>query len=71
MDWPAIVRARLPGITGDGARDEEIVEELAQHLARRYEEARGEGAGDEDVGQGVRLTRPASASWERSRSRAC
>jgi len=46
MDWVALVRGRLPNITGDGARDEEIVEELAQHLAQRYEEARMGGAAD-------------------------
>jgi putative ABC transport system permease protein len=49
MDWRAIVRARLPEITGDGARDEEIVEELAQHLAQLFEDARGAGANDEEA----------------------
>jgi putative ABC transport system permease protein len=45
MDWAALVRERLVAITGDPARDEEIVEELAQHLAQRYDEARAAGAG--------------------------
>jgi predicted permease len=44
MDWHAYVRERLPEITGDAARDEEIVEELAQHVAQRYEEASASGA---------------------------
>jgi putative ABC transport system permease protein len=49
MDWTALVRARLPEITGDGARDGEIVEELAQHLAQRFEEARAGGATGEEA----------------------
>ena len=44
MNWHAYVRERLPEITGDAARDEEIVEEIAQHLAQRYDEARAAGA---------------------------
>jgi len=44
VDWHAYVRERLPEITGDAARDEEIVEEIAQHVAQRYTEARGAGA---------------------------
>jgi putative ABC transport system permease protein len=49
MDWASLVRDRLPAITGDGARDEEIVEELGQHLAQRYEEARGRGASEQEA----------------------
>jgi putative ABC transport system permease protein len=44
MQWHDYVRERLSDITGDAARDEEIVEELAQHLAQRYDEARQAGA---------------------------
>ena len=42
-DWHGIVRAALDRITGDPAQDEDIVEELAQHLAQRFDEhvARG------------------------------
>ena len=39
MDWHDYVRTRLPDITGDPARDDEIVEELAQHLALRFARA--------------------------------
>jgi putative ABC transport system permease protein len=44
MQWRDHVRDRLSEITGDAARDEEIIEELAQHLAQRYDEARAAGA---------------------------
>ena len=37
-DWRALVRERLTSITGDPAHDEDIVEELAQHLALRFDE---------------------------------
>jgi putative ABC transport system permease protein len=42
-DWRAIIRTALDRITGDPAHDEDIVEELAQHLAQRFDEhlARG------------------------------
>jgi putative ABC transport system permease protein len=43
MDWHAVVRTHLAEITGDAARDEEIVEELAQYLAQRVDEARDTG----------------------------
>jgi predicted nucleic acid-binding Zn-ribbon protein len=36
----------VTAITGDHARGEEIVDELAQHLAQRYEESRAAGATD-------------------------
>lgn len=44
MDWRAYVRRQLREITGDPARDADIVEELAQHLAARYYELRAGGA---------------------------
>jgi putative ABC transport system permease protein len=42
-DWRALVRAALDEITGDPAHDQDIVEELSQHLAQRFDEhvARG------------------------------
>ena len=47
IDWLGIVRTHLPVVTGDAARDEDIAEELAQHLALRFDEARRAGAGEE------------------------
>ena len=44
MDWRAFVRQQLREITGDPARDADIVEELAQHLAARFDEFRAAGA---------------------------
>jgi hypothetical protein len=38
MDWHAWVRSQLPDITGDAARDRDIVDEIAQDLAEGYEE---------------------------------
>ena len=43
MDWRTFVRAHLSEITGNPARDEEIVEELAQYAALRVEDARTAG----------------------------
>jgi hypothetical protein len=42
-DWRALVRETLDRITGDPARDEEIIEEVAQDLAQRFDDyvARG------------------------------
>ncbi|HSA57404.1 MAG TPA: ABC transporter permease [Gemmatimonadaceae bacterium] len=42
-DWRRLVRETLGGATGNGAHDEEIVEELTQHLAQRYDEALARG----------------------------
>lgn len=41
IDWRAVVRNELggPAITRDAASDEDIVEELAQHVAQRYDDA--------------------------------
>jgi putative ABC transport system permease protein len=49
MDWTQLIHERLSVIAGDRARDEEIVEELAQHLAQRYDEARAGGASHEQA----------------------
>jgi putative ABC transport system permease protein len=37
-DWRRIVRDALPQLTGDGARDALIVDELAEHVAQRYDD---------------------------------
>jgi len=58
MNWHEYVRTQLADITGDAARDEEIIEELAQHLAEQYEEARASGAAHaEALEQAMRETR--------------
>jgi putative ABC transport system permease protein len=44
MNWHVYVRSQFREITGDPARDEDIVEELAQHLAERYEDLRRTGS---------------------------
>lgn len=52
--WRELVRARLSSLTGDGALDEDIVEELAQHLALRYGEHLGRGMPAREAEQLVR-----------------
>lgn len=52
--WRELVRARLSSITGDGALDEDIVEELAQHLALRHGELVGRGISPREAEQLVR-----------------
>ncbi|HYL78233.1 MAG TPA: ABC transporter permease [Bryobacteraceae bacterium] len=42
-DWKQIVRERLDGLKLDGAREIEIVDELAQHLEDRYDALRAAG----------------------------
>jgi putative ABC transport system permease protein len=42
-DWKAIVRERLAGLGLRGAREAEIIEELAQDLEERYSELRAQG----------------------------
>jgi putative ABC transport system permease protein len=44
-----VVRRELASITGDPARDEEIVDELAQHLALRLDELRRAGTSEEEA----------------------
>ena len=44
IDWRAYVRGQLPEITGDSARDLDIIEELAQHLDQLFTERRTSGA---------------------------
>ncbi len=45
-DWKHIIRERLLGVKLDGARESEIVDELAQHLDDRYEALRSSGASE-------------------------
>src|SRR5687768_7939256 len=47
--WHNYIRQQLAEITGDPARDEEIIEELAQHMTVRFEELRGRGATDAEA----------------------
>ena len=49
MDWRAHVRQQLRDLTGDPSRDADIVEELAQHLAARFDEFRASGATEQDA----------------------
>src|SRR5579863_2910644 len=44
IDWKQYVRARLPALGLSGAREQEIVEELAQQLDEAYSEALTRGA---------------------------
>jgi putative ABC transport system permease protein len=53
MDWRQVVRDELKALTGDAAHDAEIVDELADDLAQRFEERRGE-ASPRDVRDYVR-----------------
>ena len=46
--WHTAVRQRLARL-GGGAPDESLVEELALHLSQAYEEARDDGASDEEA----------------------
>ena len=47
-DWSAIVRERLARLTPSAA-DDDLVEELATHLAQAYEEARDDGRQDQEA----------------------
>jgi predicted permease len=49
MDWLTYVRRNLHEITGDAARDADIVEELAQHLASRFDELRASGVPENEA----------------------
>ena len=48
-DWKAVVRERLAGLNLNGAREAEIVEELAQDLEDRYSELRARGASEAEA----------------------
>jgi putative ABC transport system permease protein len=49
MDWRDYVRQQLREITGNPARDADIIEELAQHLAFRFDEICGTGATEQEA----------------------
>jgi putative ABC transport system permease protein len=48
-DWKEHVRRSLPAVPGRRARKEEVVEEVAQHLANRYEDALARGASEKEA----------------------
>jgi hypothetical protein len=48
-EWKQIVRERLQGLKLDGARESEIVDELAQHLEDRYDSLRSAGASESEA----------------------
>jgi putative ABC transport system permease protein len=50
-DWKQIVRERLQGSKLDGARESEIVDELAEHLEDRYNALRSAGAPESEARQ--------------------
>jgi predicted permease len=50
-DWRAYVRAQLPPLKLEPARELEVVEELAAHLAAAYEEALAAGANEAEAEQ--------------------
>jgi predicted permease len=49
MNWHEFVRSQLGEITGDAARDADIVDELAQHLASRFDQLLGEGVAEQEA----------------------
>jgi len=48
-DWKQAIRERLQGVNLAGARESEIVDELAQHLEDRYDALRSAGASESDA----------------------
>jgi hypothetical protein len=42
-DWKQFVRERLPELRADAAREQEIIEELAQQLEQEYNAALTQG----------------------------
>jgi hypothetical protein len=44
-DWKSLVRARVAPLPVDPAREADIVDELAQHVAQDYAERLANGAG--------------------------
>ena len=49
MDWRPLVRDELKALTGDAAHDAEIVEELAEDLAQRFEERHANASTEREV----------------------
>ena len=60
-DWKAYVRAQLPPLKLEPARELEVVEELAEHLAAAYEEARTAGASEAEA---HRIAAAQIADWQ-------
>ena len=60
-DWQGFVRRELPDLQVAPERFEEIVTELAEHLASAYREARARG-GDED--EALHAVRAQIGSWQ-------
>src|SRR6187455_2328328 len=54
MDWRAVVREELNALTGEGPHDAEIVEEVADDLAQRFEERGGSPADERSIREYVR-----------------
>ena len=54
MDWRRLVRDELQALTGDAAHDAEIVEELADDLAQRFEEHHAGAATEREARDYVR-----------------
>jgi putative ABC transport system permease protein len=54
MDWRRLVRDELQALTGDAAHDAEIVEELADDLAQRFEEHHAGAATEHEARDYVR-----------------
>jgi len=48
-EWKQVIRDRIAGVKLDSAREEEIVDELAQHLDDRYESMLAEGISDSEA----------------------
>ena len=48
-EWKKEVERRLAGLRLTPAREAEIVEELAQHLADRYQELEADGVGEAEA----------------------
>jgi len=52
-DWPEHVRRRIAGMSLDPAREAAAVEEIAQHMADRYEELLASGTGEDEARRAV------------------
>ena len=57
-DWKQYVRERLGSLGVGGAREQEIVEEIAQQLEQVYADALARGAGEAGAQQSAAATIP-------------
>ena len=48
-NWQQLVRERLRGVNLEGAREAQVVEELAQYLEDAYDECRARGASTDEA----------------------